>query len=226
MWGLFLWAVFAVFIMGVFLWSTAILFQQKKAWQAFAKKHNLIYEADRLLEPPIASGKIGSYKMSFFTDVQRTQDVRGKRTVTVIEVEMGLGMSAAAALATKEYKDFIAELDLPDSFDPDMPATDWSPHHIIKTKDVEKLKLYLTTERLKTLQSLFAMRNATALFFFDTHEAVLRIETPDPLRDAVHMDKITTRLVHSLDILKPTAAEQKKWGNAPPEQKPETDQAT
>lgn len=218
MWGVFIWAVFSLFIIGVFVWSVAILLQQKKAWAAFAKKLKLEYEPGKLMGSPAVSGKIGSYRMMFFTDAQKTSDMRGQRMVTVIESEMGLGMPAPAAFATREYAEFIAELNMPDTYDPGLP--EWQDSYIAKTRDMERLKLYMTPERVKTLHGLFSMKNSIALFFFDTHEAVLRIETPDPLRDTGHMEKIAKRLIDALDRLRPTDAEREKWGmlQPPPEQ--------
>ena len=209
MWGVFLWAVISAFIIGTFLWSTIILFQQKRAWEAYAKKHKLAYEPSGLFGPPVIRGKIGENRFTFFTDVQKTRDVRGQRMVTVIEVEMGPGMPAAAAMASKEFREFIGELNLSGTFDPNSP--DWKPDYVLQTRSVDRLKQYLTPERIKTLHSLFSMRNSVALFFFDTHEAVLRIETPDPLQDAVHMEKITIRLNDALGKLRPTDAEKEKW---------------
>ena len=202
--------------MGVFLWSSFILFQQKRAWDAYAKKHKLTYESRGMFSAPVVSGRMGANKLAFFTDAQKTRDVRGQRMVTVIEAEMGVGMLVPAAMATKEFRGFVADLSLPDTYEPD--GAEWSKDYVLQTRNVEKLKLYLTPERLKVLHGLFSMRNSAALFFFDTHEAVLRIETPDPLRDAVHMEKITKRIVDTLDKLRPADAEREKWGAVTPPQ--------
>lgn len=213
MWGVLLWALLSAFIIGVFFWSSLILFQQKRAWAAYAKKNGMMYEAQGVFSSPVVSGKTGAHKLSFFTDVQRTLDVRGQRMVTVIEAEMGVGMPAPAALATKDFKGFISGLNLPDTYEPGV--ADWKTDYVLQTRDAERLKLYLTPERLKILHGLFSMRNAAVLFFFDTEESVLRIETPDPLRDAVHMEKITKRIVDALDKLRPTAAEREQWKGSP-----------
>lgn len=212
MWGVFLWAVFSAFIVGVFIWSTAILLQQKRAWAAFAAKNGLTYTAGSLFGSPSASGRMGNFKISFFTDVQKTSDVRRQRMVTVIETEMGPVMPVPGALATKEYAEFIAQLALSETFDPGFP--EWRADYVLKTRDAGKLKPYLTQERAKTLGGIFSMKNSVALFFFDTHEAVLRIETPDPLRDAVHMEKITKRIIDAMDRLRPTDDERKRWGSS------------
>lgn len=218
MWGVFIWAVFSLFIVGVFGWSMAILFQQKRSWESFAKKLNLEYTPGNLMGSPAVTGKIGRYRMTFFTDAQKTTDVRGQRMVTVIEAEMGIGMSAPAAFATKEYKDFIADLNLPDTYEPGI--AEWNSSYIAKTRDLPRLLLYMTPDRLKTLHSLFSMKNSIALFFFDMHEAVLRIETPDPLRNAAHMEKIMKRLVDVLDRLRPTDVERERWGALQPSEPP------
>ncbi len=200
MW-IFIWALFSAFILGVFFWSTAILFQQKRAWEAFAKKNNMTYVPGKMFGSPVVTGHRGGYGLSFFTDNQKTSDVRGQRFVTVIEAQLKMPMPAPAALATKEYGVFIASLNLPDAYEPDLP--EWNKSNVIRTRNLPGLKPYLTPERLKILQSLFSMRNAIVLYFFDEHEAVLRIETTDPLRDAVHMEKIAKRIIDAMDKLKP-----------------------
>jgi hypothetical protein len=200
MW-IFIWVLFSAFILGVFAWSTAILFQQKRAWQAFATKNGMTYVPGKFLGSPAVTGQRGGYGLSFFTDNQKTADVRGQRFVTVIEAQLKTPMPAPAALSTKEYGEFIGSLNLPDTYEPSMP--EWNKSNVIRTRNLEGLKSYLTDERLKTLQSLFSMRNAIVLFFFDEHEAVLRIETADPLRDAVHMEKIARRIIDAMDKLKP-----------------------
>jgi len=157
MW-IFLWVVLSIFVMGVFFWSMFILQQQKRAWFAFAKKSGLKYEAGAYTDPPVISGIVKGYKVTFFTDSLRTQDVRGRRFVTTIEVEMGDGMPTVAALATQDFADFLSPLRLPLSWQP--PGEDWQKNYIIKTRSTDRLVRYLTKARLKVLSDLyFTYRN-------------------------------------------------------------------
>ncbi len=207
MW-IFLWVVLSMFVMGVFFWSMFILQQQKRAWFAFAKKSGLKYEAGAYTDPPVVSGMVKGYKITFFTDSLRTQDVRGRRFVTTIEIEMGDGMPTVAALATQDYAEFLSPLRLPLSWQP--PGEEWQKNYIIKTRSIDRLTRYLTKARLKVLSDLFAMKNAATLYFFDEQTCILRIETPDPLRDPDRMERIAKRIYSAVDTLLLTPEERRQ----------------
>jgi len=200
---LIIWVLLSFFLLGVFGWSMVILYQQKKAWAVFGKKHGMEYQAGKMTGPPALAGKLGGYTVSLFTDAQRTNDVRGQRFVTVMEIEMGAGMPTAGAVATKEYAAFISTLDLNETWSPD--DKDWPVSHVIKTRNAGRLAAYLTPERLKILKALFAKKNSISLLFFDENQSVLRVETSDPLRNPAHMEKITSQLIGLADKLKPPA---------------------
>lgn len=215
MW-VFIWILLSMFVIGVFLWSQYILYQQKKSWESYAKKAGLNYEGGSFSDPPIVSGMMKGRRISFYTAAQQTADVRGQRFVTVIEIELGAGMPTAAALATKEYSDFIATLKLPETIE--IEASDvWKSDYIIKTKNQSVLKKYLNEDRQKALHAVFSMRHSMSLFFFDEQEAVLRIETSDPMRAAGHMEKIARKIIAVADRLSPTAEEKKSVPVVPKE---------
>jgi hypothetical protein len=214
MWIL-LWLVLSVFVLGVFVWSMAILQQQKKAWYAFAKKAGLTYRAGKYTDAPVVTGMVKQFKVTFFTDSLRTKDVRGRRFITTIEVEMGDGMPTMAVLATKDYADFLAPLRLPQTYEP--PGTTWGKDFVVRAKSRDFLAAYLTPERVKVLAGLFSMKNSSSIFFFDQLDSILRIETPDPLRDAGKMEKIFRRILTVAEGLVLTAEEKKAFGPHIPE---------
>lgn len=203
--GIILWLTLSAFIVGVFVWSTSILFQQKKAWKDYAKKAGLNYKPGKTMESPNLGGLMKGRKVGLFSAPQAIPGRRGERFVTVIEVEMGPGMPTAAAIATKEYADMVAPLKLPAVVEPE--SKDWDKTYIVKTRDGKVLKAYLTPERCKVLHGVFSMRNSIALFFFDEEDSILRIETPDPLRDAAHLEKIMKRVMAVADRLELTPEE-------------------
>lgn len=176
-----------------------ILFQQKRAWHAFAKKKGLEYEKRALLQSPVIRGTIGGYGIYVYSDMQKTVDIRGERFVTVIEFDMGKGMPTGAALGTKEMRDFIEALSFTEPFRPDYEK--WSGDYVAKTRDYEALAAYMTPGRMDALLDVFKMRNSIALFFFDEQDCVLHIETPDPLRDPQRMDRILQRILNTVKIL-------------------------
>ena len=204
----FLWLVLSVFVMGFFLWSMAILQQQKKAWYFFAKKMGFTYKAGKYTDSPVVTGVVKHYKVTFFTDSLRANDIRGRRFVTTIEIEMGGGMPATSVLATKDFGDYLAPLRNTETYQPPGP---WDKSYIVKTKSKEALARYLTPERVKILSGIFSIKNSAGLFFFDSRDCILRIETPDPLRDAERMEKMARRLFTAVDGLALSAAEKRQF---------------
>ncbi len=204
MW-IFLWFVASAFILGVFGWSLLILGQQKRAWAAFAKKHNLSYVPGKLVEAPAIKGAIFGYKIAFFPDVQATQDQRGQRFVTVLEFDLGESGATGAVIGASDYATFISNLTFADTVEIDFPG--WDKTRIVRTRDPEALKSYLTQERLGLLHGLMSVKNSAALYFIDDQGAVLHIETTDPIRDADRFEKMVQKIASSLDKLKLTAEE-------------------
>jgi hypothetical protein len=201
-----IWLLLSAFIIGVSVWSTQILFQQKRTWSAYAKKHSYDYKPGKMMESPSIAATVDNMRLSLYTDVQRTNDARGERYVTVIEIIMGPGMPTGGALATPELRPFVDSLSFGEIYSPDnFPG--WKSAYIVKTRDSKKLKAYLTAARLEVLNALFSMKNSMSLFFFDEEECVLRIETSDPLRRPEHLEKIVRRITESAKKLKIADAE-------------------
>lgn len=214
MW-LFIWGVITIFIAGISLWSYIILRQQKSCWKAFSDKHKMTYTSASMMESPQVRGRIDGFMLNLYTDAQRVNDIQGQRFVTVIELEMGEGVPVAAAIGTERTKEFINTLVL--KKDIQLDHEDWKEDkYIARTKNKTKLKAYLTKKRQDVLMKLFSMKGATVLFFCDEIDAVLRIETSDPLRNREKMERIVKRFVRDIKVMAPTDAERAK---IPPEYK-------
>ncbi|QQG37069.1 MAG: hypothetical protein HYS17_04705 [Micavibrio aeruginosavorus] len=199
MW-IFLWIVASTFILGVFGWSLVILLQQKRAWSAFAKKHNLMYVPGKIIQAPAMKGVVYGHQVAFFPDIQATQDQRGQRFVTVLEFDVGQGMPTGALIATPNFAVFASNLNFTQKLDVDFPG--WDKSRIILTRDSAALKQYLTNDRLELLHGIMSMKNATALYFFDEESAIVHIETSDPIRDEQRMERIVQKITSSLPRLK------------------------
>lgn len=210
MWTIFwlIWFVLSAFVLAVYGWSMKILFEQKEAWRKFAEKHKLDYKSEKLTSPPYLTGRYKDHRLYVYSGVQATNDVSGQRFVTIIEIELGKGVPVAGAVGTGNLGRFILGLNFEQEYAPNSEY--WDTAYTLKTRDATLLKLYLTEDRLKALQSLFKMKNASVLYFFDDVESVLRIETPDPLRNAGRMEKIFDRIYKALDILMISDQEFKK----------------
>lgn len=204
-----IWVCLVVFVFIFVGWTLLVLFQQKKAWEAFAKKNKLKYKSGTFMGSPEVSGDMNGYLFSLFSGSQQTEDVRGQRFVTIIEFQMGKGMPTGGVIATKEFSAFAEGLVFKQIYKPEL--AEWDGNYVVRARDKKNLDVYLSNERQKILYSIFKMKNASALFFFDEIEAVLRIETSDPLRNEAHLDKIIKQLLGAIDILVPTAKEKKEF---------------
>lgn len=204
-----IWAIFALLMLGFAGWNMMIMFQQKAAWRALAEKRKLNFEPTGFMSSPNVHGKIDKALFSLFSGVQRTDDVRGERFVTALEFQMGKGLPTGGALGTVQMRPFIDTLIFNETYEPEIEA--WQDDFVLRVRDEEGARAYLTDERLKVLCSIFKMKNATVLYFFDEIEAVLRIETSDPLRNAAHLEKIVARLQEAVKILTPSIEEKRRF---------------
>ncbi len=202
MW-IFLWILASAFILGVFGWSSVILWQQKQAWAAFARKHKMEYKTLRFLDSATVRGTIGGFRMSLFSDARQTNDMRRERYFSVIEFELGSGLPTGAAIGTGGMKEFIDNLSFPEMVTPEHEK--WTGDYIARTRSKTLLKEYLTPLRLDALLSMFGMKNASVLYFFDEIDAILHIETVDPLRDAEKLNRIVNRILAAVKVLAPHA---------------------
>jgi hypothetical protein len=210
-----LWVVLSAFVLTIFIWSMQILQQQKRAWSAFAKKGGVFtYIPGKMMESPSLRGGIRGLTVSLYTDIQRTNDIRGQRFVTVIEVEAGKGMPTGAILATRELAPFVASLNFSETMVPVSP--NWDESYLIRTRSADRLRAYLTPARIEALHGLFSMKNSVALYFFDEQDSVLRMETPNPLKDAALLEKSINKIVGFAEKLKLTDEEQARYAPPPP----------
>lgn len=226
---LILWILLAGFVLGVFVWQLLILREQKQAWEKYSKRHKLEYEAGSFYGAPTIHGEMDNKKLSIYTDSQQTEDMRGQRFITAIEIELGSGMPTGGALGTAGMKNFIETLVFDQTYKPD--HKEWKEDYVLRTRDAHKMKRYLTGERLEALMSLFSMKSVSVLYFFDELEAVLRIETTDPLRDADRMEKIIRRILDltatlSLSEEEASAAAAHAAKDAGDDETPETPEGT
>lgn len=206
MW-LAIWGCFAAFILAFVGWTLVVLMQQKKAWHAFAKRHKLKYIPGKMMDSPTVTGDLNDRKFSLYTGVQQTDDIRGQRFVSVIEFQLGRGMPTGAAIATKEFAGFISGLIFDRDYKPEL--AEWDKSYIVRTRSNKNLGAYLTKERQQILHSLFSKKNCAVLYFFDEIEAVLRIETTDPLRNDAHLNKIVQGIQNAVERLVPSEEEKK-----------------
>ena len=193
MW-IFIWFLLSAFVLGVFAWSLRILFQQKSAWKAYAKKMNLNYQdGPTFLSSPVLSGSIGAYGFGLYTEEQRTNDTRGQRFSTILEIALRHGLPVTGAMGTQTMIPLIQTLRMDQSVVPQ--DKDWDPSWMIRTRHAGMVEKFLTPARIEIIKKIFRMKVLSAFFIFDEQDAVLRIETADPLNDSQRLEKIVKSLI-------------------------------
>lgn len=200
-----LWLVLSAIILGASVWSSVILFRQKKAWQAFAAKHSMTYTAGRFMGPPMLEGFIDKYRVSFFTAERQSADVRQRRFVTVVEISLPEGLITGAAIGTSEMVMFMESL----TYLSPLAITHekWDPSWRVFARNRDAVRLFLTPERMEHAIQILSTRNADVLIIFDDTQGVVRVETSDPILDPAKAEKVITRLIKHAGGLKISKSE-------------------
>lgn len=199
MW-IFLWLLLSVFVIGVSLWSVRILLQQKSAWKAYAEKMKLTYQnGPRFLDSPSLSGALGPYGFGLYSEEQKTQDTRGQRYNTVLEIALRHGLPTTGALGTPDLLEFTAPLSLDQSLVPQ--DADWDDRWVVRARNARVVEKYLTPARLEIFRKIFRMKVVSSFFIFDGQDAILRVSTTDPLNNKDRLEKIIKGLLSQVEPL-------------------------
>lgn len=209
MW-LFLWFILSSILIGATLWSLQILTRQKKAWEEYAKKKGLQFNKGTFMGPAEMNGVIGDYKLTFFTAERPGVDVRTRRYVTAVEIDLLEGLVDGGALGTKEMLPYLRTLDKIHLYKTDLPGLEEGQHYMFVKNDAI-IAAYLTKDRVEAFGQILKTKNADTLVLFNDKELVLRLETSDPMQDADKIDKIVSRLVGLADKLRITPQERERY---------------
>lgn len=197
MWIL-LWIILSAVLIGATAWSTQILFRQKKAWEAYAKKKNLNFTKGTLMGPAEINGVIGEYKVSFFTAERQEADARRRRYITAVEIALGEGLIDGGVAGTKEMLSFMQGLTQIHPF----KVEGWNPEHYLFVRNNDVAAAYFTPERIEVFDNVLKTRNADVIIVFNDKELMMRVETSDPMQDPEKIDKIITRLLGLADKMR------------------------
>ncbi len=195
-----LWFLLSAFVVGVFLWSTRVLFQQKKAWQAYAKKYQLSYNKGRFLSSPVVFGDYEGHRINVYSEEQQTEDARGSRFRTVVELMRKSGMRFSGAVASNHLVPVMDLLEIPDHYN--YKGEGWSENYGVKTDDLEYMEQYLTQTRFRALERLLKNDAAGFIFVFNPDDLLVRYETGDPIHDPRRLDKLVKTLREISEVLK------------------------
>ncbi len=213
MFWLVVWIAIVVIVFGTFFWSIATLLKQKKAWKVFSTKYKLTYASGKFLQSPSLEGVIAGYKALVFSESRPTNDARGKRYVTVVQLTLPSGMPTEGAVASPFFAELIRVLDFPYSVK--ITHEGWDYTLIAQAKDSGALEVFLTPARLAALDGLAKIKGCTMLYVFDRQETFLRLETFDALEMPQKLDSIIKKLISAANILSTQAKEQTKEKPAP-----------
>ncbi len=208
MWIL-IWLLLSSVLIGATLWSLKILLAQKKAWEAYAKSKNFTYNAGTFMGPAEMNGVIGDYKLSFFIGERQGADVRTRRYVTVMEIDLVEGLVDGGVMGTQEMLPFMQSLTQLHPTQIEGPG--WEPNLFTFIKNDDAVKAYLTPERIEVFSNILKTKNADAVIVFHDKELVVRLETSDPMQDAQKIDKIVTRIMGLCDKLRITPEQRKAF---------------
>lgn len=201
---IFLWIVLAVFVVGIFFWSTEILLKQKKCWKAFTKKHSLVYESAAFLQSGAVSGQMGPFEVFLYSEEQITNDVSRRRFRTVLLIHFLDKFPASGVVGTPIHRPFIEGLNLPEVHKPDMQG--WDGALPFYTRSNTNLKAFMTPQRYQALQKLLSIKDTEAFWIFDEVEAYFRFETADPMTDLDALERRVKAISRQCEILRPDQA--------------------
>ncbi|MGE4313971.1 MAG: hypothetical protein AB7E85_06850 [Pseudobdellovibrionaceae bacterium] len=198
---IFLWIVLAVFVLGIFFWSTEILLKQKRCWKAFAEKNGLTYESPAFLQSGGVNGQMGPFEVFLYSEEQLTNDVSRRRFRTIFLVHFYDKFPAAGIVGTQIHRPFIEGLSLPEVHKPDFAGWDGSlPFHTRSDADV---KAFMTPDRYQALQKLLSIKNTEAFWIFDDVESYFRFESYDPMTDLEALERRVKAIVRECEKLRP-----------------------
>lgn len=219
-----LWFVLSFILLGATFWSTIILIQQKKAWREFAAKKGLTFTPNKFFEPASLEGVIDGYNISFFSAIQQKPDARRNRQLTVMQVNANESFVDGIVCGTSEMLPFMQSLE---GLTPhDVKAGKWSKKNHIRSRNKKAVDVYLTEERVATLNSILSMPNADILVLLDDTEGVFRFETPNPLQNAAQIESVVQKLLVRIKKLEPTQEETQKFSSMVEDKAIETDSLT
>lgn len=197
--GVLLWIVLSAVILGVFGWSTYILYQQKKAWKAFATKYKLKYEPGRLLQSASINGYIDETRVEVFSAEAVTADIRGRRFLSAIEIVVPKKLVDSGATGTPDVLPFLETLDLLKLYP--LKSEHWNEEHKFFVKHKDAMHDFFSEEMVRKFAKLLKIKNASVLIMFDGEEFVIRVETPDALAEEKKLEDLVFKLIkHVNDI--------------------------
>ena len=207
MW-LFLWIFFAFAIIGGFCWSYHVLYEQKRAWNVFAKKYNLEFAKGTFFEPPSAAGQIKGRQVNLYTQQKINDQTRTSSNQTVVEVFLNDLPGTTAVVTSAGFMDFMESVGLPAPFIVEDPK--WPANILARTFEDERPDLWFleNSKRVEAIQTLSKMPFDIG-FVTDADRAFVVVRTSLPLTDPKRINQILGQLFKAAELLETTSAPDK-----------------
>ncbi len=218
-----IWIALSIFLIVFWFWSIVILYLQKQAWKAFAKRKNLRYRSRGVFESPEITGVLKDYNLFIFTTEHETDDGRMPRRLTSIEVSLKSCLPLSMAIASGGMVRLVEELNFKSEFRPDVHG--WDNSYIARSNASIVPELYLTDVRLKSILNLMKIKNSWVILFFTPQQGLLRLDTPHPLHNIKSLEEILKKLVGAAEIFEVSTPEFKKVDYKAKQAKPKSTQS-
>lgn len=192
---LVIWAIVSLSLLAFSGWTLIILFQQKKAWRDFARKHKLRFKNTAFMSSPKINGVYKGYSIGIFTSEHEPDRGTNSRKLTAIEVELESRMPIGGALGSGGMVSIVQSLGYSDEYIP--PYEGWSNEYVCRSEDKGVMEAYLNAARVKALVELMKMKNAWVIFICKGNDTLLRIDTPEPFE---REDKLTKTIERMIEV--------------------------
>lgn len=190
------------------VWTFSILMRQKKTWALYAKKKKLRYTSNALFDSPSISGVMGDHAVSLFASEHFSEDARGSRKLTAIEVNLNSVMPVGGGIASGGMIPILKTVQFKTEFLPKYKK--WKKSYIACSDNKSIASEYLNDERARALCDLMKIENSWVILIFKDDAMLLRVDTPEPLHDPKELDKIIKKMVAVAEVLELKKGELKR----------------
>jgi hypothetical protein len=198
MW-IFLWIIIVLAVIGAIIWSYHIIFEQKRAWGAFAKKYNLTCTSMGYLKAPEVTGQIKGRTVNIYS-IERYAPETDVRTVTsMVEVFLKNDPGMYAAVSSPGFIDYMNDVQLPMPFIVDHP--DWPQNVLSRTFENETAAEWFSNNetRINAIKKMSVMPFDT-LFVANDMNSFIGVRTSHPLTDPRRINQIMGNLFKIADM--------------------------
>lgn len=192
MW-LFLWILFVLAVVGAFVWSYYAVYEQKRAWAAFAKKYNLEYMKGAMFKPSAVTGRLKDHRINVYAQENVNEQTGTRTTYSVVEVFLKNVPETYAVVTSKGFVDFLTQLNWPAPFIVEHKS--WPASALARTFDNERPDEWFEAQknRMIAMKTLLELPFDTA-FVADGEQAFLAVRTAHPLSDPRRINQILGKL--------------------------------